>query len=146
MRRSAARLQVPDHFGDFTFCRSRVARRESARQGAARQLQIVFSNLLLNAAQAMEGEGRIEVTISHGDGRCSVRVRDHGRGVPADVRPKIFEPFFTTKHRGTGLGLATARQIVDLRHGRIAVSNVEGGGAEVTVTLPLSFTQPVISH
>jgi len=109
-------------------------------------LQIVFSNLLLNAAQAMEGEGRIEITISHGDGRCSVRVRDHGRGIPSDVLPKIFDPFFTTKHRGTGLGLATARQIIDLHHGHIAVSNVEGGGAEVTVTLPLSSTQPVISH
>jgi PAS domain S-box-containing protein len=109
-------------------------------------MQIVFSNLLLNAAQAMEGAGRIDVRISQRNGICEVIVRDRGPGIPADVMPRIFEPFFTTKHRGTGLGLATARQILDLHHARIAASNAEGGGTEVTVTLPLSSTQPVVPH
>lgn len=108
-------------------------------------MQIVFSNLLLNAAQAMDGDGRVDVRLAHGDGKCTVVVRDHGRGIPPDIMLRIFEPFFTTKHRGTGLGLATARQILDLHHADIAVDNAPDDGTQVTVTLPLSSSHAVDS-
>ncbi len=102
----------------------------------AEQLQTVFTNLLLNAAQASGGSGRIDVTLEARDGWCDVKVRDHGPGIPAEVRERIFEPFFTTKHRGTGLGLPTAKRVVEMHRGTIAVDAAAGGGTEVTVTLP----------
>ncbi|MBI2221277.1 MAG: PAS domain S-box protein [Acidobacteria bacterium] len=102
----------------------------------AEQLQTVFTNLLLNAAQASGGSGRIDVVLEPRDGWCDVKVRDHGPGIPAEVRERIFEPFFTTKHRGTGLGLPTAKRVVELHRGTIAVAAAAGGGTEVTVTLP----------
>jgi signal transduction histidine kinase len=99
-------------------------------------LQIVFSNLLLNAAQAMNGEGRVQVSIERRDGRCDLAFRDTGPGMPADVRERMFEPFFTTKHRGTGLGLSTARRVVDLHHGEIHAECPPEGGTVVIVSLP----------
>ena len=102
----------------------------------AEQLQTVFTNLLLNAAQASGGSGRIDVTLEARDGWCDVKVRDHGPGIPAEVRERIFEPFFTTKHRGTGLGLPTAKRVVEMHRGTIGVAAAAGGGTEVTVTLP----------
>jgi PAS domain S-box-containing protein len=101
-------------------------------------LQIVFSNLLLNAAQAMNGEGRVIVSIEGRDGFCDVRVRDTGPGMPPDVRERMFEPFFTTKHRGTGLGLSTAKRLVDLHNGHLRAECPPDGGTIVTVTLPAS--------
>jgi PAS domain S-box-containing protein len=102
----------------------------------AEQLQTVFTNLLLNAAQASGGVGRIDIALDSHDGWCDVRVRDHGPGIPADVRDRIFEPFFTTKHRGTGLGLPTAKRVVELHRGTIEVETPPGGGTAVTVKLP----------
>jgi PAS domain S-box-containing protein len=99
-------------------------------------LQIVFSNLLLNAAQAMNGEGRVDVTVTRTDGRCEIAFRDTGPGMPADVRERMFEPFFTTKHRGTGLGLSTARRVVDQHGGEIHAQCPEHGGTIVAVSLP----------
>jgi two-component system sensor kinase FixL len=100
-------------------------------------LQVVFQNILMNAAQAMEGTGRIDVTISQDDGRCRVRVSDRGPGMPADVRDKAFDAFFTTKHRGTGLGLPIARRVVEAHGGFIEIEVPATGGTTVTVALPL---------
>ena len=71
------------------------------------------------------------------DGMCRVTVRDSGPGIPADVRERIFTPFFTTKARGTGLGLPTAKRIVEAHGGSIAVRCPPGGGTTVEVGLPL---------
>ena len=68
---------------------------------------------------------------------CRVTVRDSGPGIPADVRERIFTPFFTTKARGTGLGLPTAKRIVEAHGGSIAVRCPPGGGTTVEVALPL---------
>ena len=65
-------------------------------------------------------------------------VIDQGRGIDADARPKIFEPFFTTKHRGTGLGLPTAKRVIEAHKGRIEFDMPPEGGTVVTVTLPTS--------
>jgi PAS domain S-box-containing protein len=103
----------------------------------AEQLQTVFLNLLLNAAQASSGAGRIDVSLAADDGRCVVTIRDFGAGIAPEVRDRIFEPFFTTKHRGTGLGLPTARRVVEMHNGTIEIGTPPGGGTAVTVTLPL---------
>jgi len=104
----------------------------------AEQLQTAFLNLLLNAAQASASGGRIDVTVSSENGRCRVAIADTGPGIPAETRDKIFEPFFTTKHRGTGLGLPTARRVIERHHGTIEFACPPGGGTTVTVTLPVN--------
>ena len=101
------------------------------------QMRTVFLNLLLNAAQASGQSGRIEVSIGVDDLAATVAIADDGPGIPADVRPKVFEPFFTTKHRGTGLGLPTARRVVERHRGTIDVECPPSGGTIVTVTLPM---------
>jgi PAS domain S-box-containing protein len=103
----------------------------------AGQIKIVLLNLLLNAAQAGGRNGRIRIHIQTDDRAASVAIADEGPGIPPDVREKIFEPFFTTKHRGTGLGLPTARRVVERHRGTIDVDCPASGGTVVTVTLPM---------
>jgi two-component system sensor kinase FixL len=105
--------------------------------GDREMLQVVFQNILMNAAQAMEGQGRIEVTITQLDGRCRVAVADRGPGMPEEVREKAFDAFFTTKHRGTGLGLPIARRVVEAHGGTIRVDAPAAGGTTISVELPL---------
>ncbi|WP_168734407.1 two-component system sensor histidine kinase AtoS [Pseudothauera nasutitermitis] len=98
----------------------------------------VLLNLLINAIQAIDGQGR--VTIESGlsaDGRYQcVRIRDTGGGIDVELGDKIFAPFFTTKPAGTGLGLAVAQKIVASHGGRIVLENHPGGGAVATIHLP----------
>lgn len=101
------------------------------------QMRTVFLNLLLNAAQATGTGGRIDVSLAVDDLAATVAVADNGPGIPPDVRARIFEPFFTTKHRGTGLGLPTARRVVDRHRGTVEVDCPADGGTVVTVTLPM---------
>lgn len=103
-------------------------------------LQLVFQNILINAAQAMGGSGRIEVTIAPKEEYCRVAVRDAGPGMPPEVREKAFEAFFTTKHRGTGLGLPTARRLVEAHGGDIQIDLPEGGGTTILMTFPVAPT------
>jgi two-component system sensor kinase FixL len=100
-------------------------------------LKIVFVNLLVNAAHAMEGRGTIRVSLDHGNGRCRMVVADSGPGIPADVRQQIFTPFFTTKARGTGLGLPTAKRIIEAHSGTIRIECPDGGGSAVQIELPV---------
>jgi two-component system sensor kinase FixL len=106
--------------------------------GDADLLKIVFVNLLMNAAHAMEGQGVIRVSVTRAGGACRVEVQDSGPGIPPDVRERIFTPFFTTKSRGTGLGLPTAKRIIEAHTGRIDIDCPPGGGTTVTVQLPVS--------
>jgi PAS domain S-box-containing protein len=103
----------------------------------AEQLQIVMLNLLINAAQAAGSAGQVRVSVASRNGVCRVAIADSGPGIPADIRERIFEPFFTTKHRGTGLGLPTAKRVVERHHGEIDVACPPEGGTIVTVTLPV---------
>jgi signal transduction histidine kinase len=104
----------------------------------AELLKIVFLNLLVNSAHAMRGKGRIRVVIDVEGARGRVSVADAGPGIPAEIRERIFTPFFTTKSRGTGLGLPTAKRLVEAHHGTIRVECPPGGGTTVTVELPLA--------
>jgi signal transduction histidine kinase len=101
-------------------------------------LKIVFQNLIVNGAQAMGGRGRISVSIHAVDENCDVRFVDAGPGIPADVLQKIFTPFFTTKARGTGLGLPTAKRLIEAHEGTIHIDCPPGGGTTVTIRLPLA--------
>jgi two-component system sensor kinase FixL len=105
--------------------------------GDREMLQIVFQNILMNAAQAMDGHGRIDVTIAGGNGRCRIAMADRGPGMPADVRERAFDAFFTTKHRGTGLGLPIAKRVVDAHGGTIHIDAPPGAGTTISVDLPL---------
>jgi two-component system sensor kinase FixL len=100
-------------------------------------IKIVLQNLLLNAAHAMHGHGTIDVSISCDTATCAVAVRDAGPGIPPDIRERLFTPFFTTKARGTGLGLVTARRLVETHGGTIAIDCPPEGGTMVTVKFPL---------
>jgi len=102
----------------------------------AEMLKIVFQNLLVNSAHAMQGRGRIDVAISAVDSTSQVSVTDRGPGIPADIRDRIFTAFFTTKSRGSGLGLATAKRLIEAHQGQIQVECPPAGGTIVTVRLP----------
>ena len=86
----------------------------------------------------MRGTGRIRVSVSADDRRCRVAFADAGPGIPPDIREKIFTPFFTTKARGTGLGLPTARRLIEAHHGTIHIECPPCGGTTVTIQLPLA--------
>lgn len=94
-------------------------------------------NLCLNAIQAMETGGRLEVGISDAEpGFVRVAVRDTGPGIPAESRAKVFEPYFTTKHNGTGLGLAIVQKITEAHGGSVELSDTSGNGSEFIMALP----------
>jgi signal transduction histidine kinase len=105
-------------------------------QGHYEPLRRAFSNLFRNAAEAMGGQGTIDVVVA-GEGRgMVVTVADHGSGIPPELRSRVFEPYMTTKPDGTGLGLALVRQTVGAHNGTIAVSETPGGGATFTLVFP----------
>jgi PAS domain S-box-containing protein len=99
-------------------------------------LKIVFENLLVNGAQAMQGRGTIRVSLSSMDDTCQIAFSDSGPGIPFEVREKIFTPFFTTRGRGSGLGLPTAKRLIEAHRGQISVACPPGGGTTVTIRLP----------
>ena len=121
-------------------------------EGDHHQLSQVFTNLIANAFEALDGRGRITIsaatTAIEADPAFAgihpptpavvVEVADDGPGVPADLTDRIFNPFFTTKVTGTGLGLAIVRKIVDAHDGRIDVSSSPETGTRFRVTLPVS--------
>ena len=101
----------------------------------AQRMQQVISNLVDNVLQAAADE-RVEVEVRTSASACVFEVRDRGPGVPDDQRELIFQPFHTTRIRGTGLGLAVSRRIVELHGGTIEVEQNPGGGALFRVTIP----------
>jgi two-component system sensor kinase FixL len=100
-------------------------------------LKIVFQNLLVNSAHAMQGQGRIQVAVTTIDSACQISFTDAGPGIPEDIRDKIFNAFFTTKSRGSGLGLATAKRLIEAHSGDILVECPAAGGTTVVLRLPL---------
>jgi signal transduction histidine kinase len=101
------------------------------------QIHQLLLNLLLNALQAIDANGKIAVTVERRGTTAVIEVTDNGRGIAADHLPNIFRPFFTTKGEGTGLGLSLARRIVEDHQGRIDVTSTVGKGTTFAVVLPL---------
>ncbi len=103
----------------------------------AELLKIVTQNLLLNSAHAMEGRGSVDIKVAVDSDGCSIAVADGGPGIPSHVQEKLFTPFFTTKARGTGLGLSTAKRLIEAQGGTIKIDCPPTGGTTVTLRLPL---------
>jgi signal transduction histidine kinase len=101
-------------------------------------LRSVFTNLVINAAEAIDGRGgTILIRLSHEKHEfVKVEVTDSGKGIAADDISKVFEPYFSTKDTGTGLGLAIVKKAIDDHGGTISVTSKEGSGTTFTITLP----------
>jgi two-component system sensor histidine kinase KdpD len=107
-------------------------------------LERIVTNLLENAAKATpDGSGRVEMEARCNDGRVTVRVVDHGRGVPADARERTFQAFFALEDGnprggplGTGLGLAICKGFLSAMNGQIWIEDTPGGGATFAFSLP----------
>jgi signal transduction histidine kinase len=126
-------------------------------QGDGHQLRQVFTNLLTNAFEALDGRGRLVVQATalerlplpqgpdHPQGAgVEITVTDDGPGIPESMRDRIFSPFFTTKPRGSGLGLAIVRKVIDAHEGRIEVAaGVDGAGTCFRLLLPFA---PTLEH
>jgi PAS domain S-box-containing protein len=102
------------------------------------QFQQVIVNMLINAMEAIERDGEIQVETSYDERWRNIvlRIKDSGRGIPEDIRLKLFDPFFTTKDSGTGLGLSISHGIVERHGGTISLESQVGQGTTFTITLP----------
>ncbi len=124
------RIEIVREFADLPKARAHAA-----------QVTRAFVHLALNAADAIDGRGRITVqTKSSGPRAIEIAFSDSGKGIDDDVLPNIFEPFFSTRTRAAGLGLAHVRGIVKAHGGSVNVRTTPGAGSTFTVTLP---TEPV---
>jgi len=113
--------------------------------GSHDDLVAVVTNLITNAIEASGSKPRIDIWSNAVSERMAlVQIRDHGRGIPADAIDRIFDPFFTTRALGTGLGLAVVASTVAKHGGTIHAANLESGGAEFTILLPI-HTQEVMT-
>ena len=101
-----------------------------------RLMQRVLTNLILNAIQAMPEGGQLTISAAASDGTVLMTVEDTGVGIREDIKDKLFSPLFTNKAKGTGLGLAVCKRIVELHDGTITVESEEGRGARFVVNLP----------
>ncbi len=111
------------------------------------QLQQVFTNLFINASDAMEGLGEISVKARYlsDKSKFMIRVSDQGPGIPEEMRDKIFDIFYTTKPvgKGTGLGLSISQNIINLHGGSIRFECPPGGGTTFIIELPLESTETI---
>lgn len=97
------------------------------------KLEIVFVNLITNAVEAMKGKGTIDISTREDGGLVTIKFADSGPGISKENISRLFEPLFTTKANGTGLGLASCKNIVERHKGTITAQN---GPTTFTITLP----------
>lgn len=102
------------------------------------QLSVVFINIIINALQSIKSEGKLVITAKKENDFVNISFRDTGCGVKKENRNKIFEPFYSTKDTGYGLGLSTAKIIIEAHGGRINVESEADEGTVVTINLPIS--------
>jgi two-component system NtrC family sensor kinase len=124
------RIKVVRKYGDIPECSCFPNR-----------LNGVFVNMLMNASQAIQGEGQITIeTLRDGDD-IKVRFTDTGQGIPPENIERLFDPGFTTKapDEGTGLGLSICKQIMDEHNGKIEVESEVGRGTTFTITIPIEY-------
>jgi signal transduction histidine kinase len=101
-------------------------------------IRATILNLLLNAAQAMNGQGQVRVSNAIRDGMWTIEVADSGPGIPMELRDQVLEPFFTTKARGGGLGLPIAKRVAELHGGTLTLVFPRSGGTSVSVSAPVT--------
>jgi signal transduction histidine kinase len=101
------------------------------------QMRQAFTNLGINALEAMPHGGILRVRVMENDrGKVVVQFSDTGKGIPKEIEKKIFDPFFTTKESGTGLGLSIAHRIVNQHGGNISLEEGEEKGCTFRIVLP----------
>ena len=104
-------------------------------------LNQVWTNIIVNACDAMKDQGALRISTESNDESILVRISDSGPGIPENILPRIFEPNFTTKNQGAefglGLGLAISSEIIGQAGGEIDVTNKTGGGAEFSISIPI---------
>ena len=107
--------------------------------GNSLQLERMIENLVINAAQAIDESGKVEIVLNSAENHGShvVRIRDNGPGVPADLRARIFDAFVTGKTEGIGLGLSICSRIALAHGGRILLNENWAPGCEFVVELPV---------
>jgi signal transduction histidine kinase len=106
------------------------------------QMRQAFTNLGVNALEAMRHGGVLKVTVlDNNRDKVLIQFSDTGKGIPKEVRAKVFDPFFTTKEGGTGLGLSIAHRIISQHGGDIRVEGEEGKGSSFTISFPLEKEQ-----
>jgi len=115
----------------------KIAKKDVAIDCDVVKLDAVFINLIVNSIQAMYDGGKIDIEISEQDNLAIIKFIDSGEGIPEDHISDIFEPLFTTKQKGTGLSLASCKNIVEQHQGEISVSN---NPTTFTITLPKILT------
>jgi two-component system sensor histidine kinase HydH len=115
---------------------SEVAPQLPTMQADAVQLTQALVNLVINALQAVDRDGRITVKATAEASSILFAVTDSGEGVPAEKRSAIFEPFFTTKPEGSGMGLWIVQQIATAHGGTVSVGDAPGRGAVFTICIP----------
>lgn len=103
----------------------------------AGMLKQVFLNLFINSQQAMSGGGELMVRTEKLNQSALIKISDTGCGIPPEKLPEIFEAYYTSRSRGSGLGLPTAKKIVEAHNGTITVNSVPDKGTSFTITLPL---------
>jgi signal transduction histidine kinase len=115
-----------------------------AVEGARREIEQVLLNLIVNAAQAIDGAGELRVRTALDGREVTIAFTDDGRGIAPELVARVFDPFFTTKPvgEGTGLGLSISHEIVRRHGGRIDVRSTLGRGTEFTVRLPVAEFDP----
>ena len=114
--------------------------------GDRERLKSCFSNLAINALQAMPEGGLLHARVAKLDGSVEVTLTDTGVGISEEALSKIFEPYFSTKQAGFGLGLAVTKAIVDEHQGSIEVRSEPHRGATFKVTLPAAETKPPVEN
>src|SRR5437773_1775494 len=106
------------------------------------QIHKVLTNLVMNANEAVNGNGVIQVTTIHDGGLIGFAVRDNGCGMSEEfIEKSLFQPFQTTKKKGLGIGLFHSKLIVEAHRGALEVSSVVGSGTEFRVLLPLPIQE-----
>ena len=107
-------------------------------RGVSADLEMALINLVVNAIQALDGEGTVTVSTAPAEGGVEIAVADTGPGIPPEVQDRLFEPFVTTKAEGngTGLGLSTVATDVERHEGRIGFTTAAGSGTTFRITLP----------
>jgi signal transduction histidine kinase len=137
-------LQLLSHRLKSYDVEAKVVRKEALPEIMAdpEQLKEVLVNLMVNACEAMEKSGHIEIHERRQDAVVIIDVQNDGPGIAEALIEKIFQPFFTTKEDGTGLGLSIATRIIEEHRGHLSVSSSGVRGVMFTITLPVKEPRP----
>lgn len=102
----------------------------------AEKIKIAFLNLIVNAIEAMDQNGKLEIVTENLEGKCVVKISDNGKGMQKSELDRLFEPYFTTKEKGNGLGLANCQNIIIGHKGSINAESEYGKGTTFIITFP----------